>query len=343
MSLPLHRFFLTDPFTTPRGWAIVAPGTTAGATFYLHNQTDTSMDVYGDGSDSEYLGTIPAELGFFAIHPRKGYLSLEFRPGTVLNASSAPSAYVDGQYFAPGEADPGYPMIGLSRLVNVGNSLTVSNATLLQGTGQNDGVTTHDETVGSTGGAALIPANVQPGGSPLMLFPIDASGNVLVAAGILIAPALTTLQNALALGGAITQLAGKATAGALGVAGIIGAPGPTPIIVTTAVNVLDMAPPAAGFYRASVHALINNGVSGNAITFSLTYRDAAGTARTNFFAMQSGSTFLTAAGVSSFGNAGWASEPLCFYAGVAGNITFTYRDPTNTPNDTVNVILERLA
>lgn len=345
MSLPLHRFFLTDPFTTPRGWAIVAPGTTAGATFYFHNQTDTSMDVYGDGSDSEYLGTIPAELGFFAIHPRKGYLSLEFRPGTVLNASSAPSAYVDGQYFAPGEADPGYPMIGLSRLVNVGNSVSVGTSDILQGTGQQAGITTQDRNSVPNHYPTLIPAQAAAGGgqTDIALAPLDTNGLPLISAALTVKATETDITTPLFISAPIIEVGAVPTAGALGVAAVIAAPGPFAVTTIGVKNPIIIAPPANGFYRMSVHVLLNNAVSGNALTVSASYRDANGTNRTSNMTLISGSTSVIAAGVTSMANGAWAGNSLSFYATTGANITLNYNDPTNTPNDTVNVILERLA
>ena len=350
MSLPLTRFFLTDPFTTPLGWKVAIPGSSAGAVLYVHNQTDTSMDVYGDGSQNDYLGTIPAELGFFAIRPSMSYLYLEFRPGAALNASSAPSAYVDGQYFAPGEPDPGYPMIGLSRLVNVGNNVTVGTSPILEGTGQTLGVTTRD-TAGSPGGPGLIPASVVSvlSGTQLLLAALDGSGNPVLATALVLSAALARFQGATEIDGAlsllqaIAEVGGMATDGALGVAGIVKAPAPVVVTSTAAQNIISLTPPANGVYRAALGFVLNNAVSGNAITAQVSYQDATGVNRGAFFSLINGSTQLLGAGVSSFVNSAWACQPLTFYAKIGASITLVFRDPTNTPNDTVFAVLERLS
>lgn len=350
MSLPLQRFFLADPFTTPRGWSITVPGATAGATLYLHNQTDTSMDVYGDGNDSAYLGTIPAELGFFAIRPKRAYLSLEFRPGTVLNADSAPSAYVDGQYFAPNEPDPGYPMIGLSRLVNVGNAVIVGTSPILEGSGQVNGVTTRD-IVGSPGGPGLIPATVENtlSGTSIALVALDGNGNPKISTMLAINATLAqfygplTVSGLLALAQNISMVCNIATDGAPGVATVVKALAPTLITSTASQTVASFTPTVSGVYRVALGFVLNNGVSGNAITVQAVYRDATGQGRSVNLVQVNGSTMLVGSGTNSFSNGSWAGQPMVFYAQAGTAISLVFRDPTNTPNDTVYGLIEWLA
>ena len=240
----------------------------------------------------------------------------------------------------------------LARVVNVGNAVTVGTSNILQGTGQSRAVTTRDlPGIVPDRSPLLIPAIANPVGDPtsIGLAPLDASGNPVTTAALLLAPTLldsfapVKCESTLAVVGSVSKVANMATDGALGVAGVVRAPGPVTVASTASQTILSHTPVANGFFRASVHMLLRNGTSGNAITLSVTYTDADGASRTTFFVLASGSTFSVAAGVTSFGNSAWTGEPLCFYATTTGAITIAFRDPTNTPNDTVNAVLERLA
>src|SRR6185437_395467 len=150
------------------------------------------------------------------------------------------------------------------------------------------------------------------------------------------------IGGALTVDGPVSAVAGVATAGAFGVATVIGEAAPAVVTSTALQTILTVAAPAQGFYRAALGFVLNNGVSGNAVTAQLFYQDATGTNRGAFFSLINGSTQLIAAATSSFANSAWACQPLTFYAKSGSAISLVFRDTTNTPNDTVFAVLERL-
>ena len=240
----------------------------------------------------------------------------------------------------------------LARVVNVGNAVTVGTSNILQGTAQSRAVTTRDlPGIAPDKSPLLIPAIANPTGdtTSIGLAPLDASGNPVTTAALLLAPTLldslapVQCESTLAVVGKVSKVANMATDGALGVVAVPTAPAPVTVTVTTAQNIIVFTPPGNGWYRAGISFVLGNGVSGNAITAMVSYQDATGVNRGANFAMVNGSTNVIAAGITSMANGGWACEPLMFYAKTGAQITISFRDPTNTPNDTVIAVLERLA
>ena len=230
----------------------------------------------------------------------------------------------------------------LARVVNVGNAVTVGTSTLLEGSNQLLGVSERDVAVpNANAGSALYPAVAQSGGTPIGLFPADANGNPNASAGMIARPADVLAQSPLTLLGAILAVGGVTTAGAFGVPVIVASSGLVAVTLTTLQTILNFATVVNGLYRASVYALIANSISGNACTLQASW--FAGSARTADFTLTNGATQAVAAGVTALANGGWAGAGLTFFATSGGAIQITYRDPTNTPNDTVIAVLERLA
>jgi len=226
---------------------------------------------------------------------------------------------------------------------NIGGNVGVATSTIILGTGQVSGVTTADRSSVPNVYPTLIPATkAQTGQTDIALAPLDASGLLLISAALVVQATQTLIQTPLNLV-TISQIGGGNTAGALGVAGVVASSGPVAVGDTAVHNIISFTPSVAGFYRANIHILLANVVSGNACTASVSYQDARGTNRTSNFAVVSGSTNVIAAGTTSMGNSAWAGEPLTFYAQPGANIVIAYRDPTSTPVDIVNAVLERLA
>ena len=233
----------------------------------------------------------------------------------------------------------------LARVVNVGNSVSVGTSDILQGTGQQAGITTQDRNSVPNHYPTLIPAQAAAGGgqTDIALAPLDTNGLPLISAALTVKATETDITTPLFISAPIIEVGAVPTAGALGVAAVIAAPGPFAVTSIGLKTVLSIAPSANGLYRMSVHVLLNNLVSGNALTVSVSYKDAVGTNRSSNMTLIAGSTSVIAAGVTSMANGAWAGNSLTFYAATGANITLNYNDPNNTPNDVVNAVLERLA
>lgn len=347
MPLPLTKFSPSDPFTSANGWKMAIPFNSLNALAIINNQSNTEFDVFTDYGD--YLGTVPAGVLFLPILIGYSTLFLEFRAGSVVDSTNTPTNYVNGMIYSSNEKLPNLQPVALARSVNVGNNITMSTTNILQGTAQQLGVTTKD-VIGAPSAAGLIPANIAStiSGTQIVIAAIDGSGNIVLATSLEISDVLAKFLGALEIDGTLTllgkinEIAGMATDGVLGVPGVVKIPNLVTITTTAAQNIISITPPSDGWYRAALGFVLNNSVSGNAITAQATYQDAIGINRGVNFTLINGSTFLVASGTNSFVNGGWACQPLTFYAKAAANITLIFRDPTNVPNDTVFAVLERL-
>ena len=246
----------------------------------------------------------------------------------------------------------------LARSVAVGGTVSTTQASAIIAAGQVDGLTVNFEnglglpaqdmidlrsTANDTGKTHGLYLDSYDGAA--YNHEISAYAGVSILRGTLTIPngGLGVSGGATSLaGGHVSNVAGEPTAGVLGVPVTPAVALLTSVTVLTAVNVLDFTPVNNGFYRVNVSMILANGTNGNAITVKVTYRNSAGlfTANIKFI---NGASEAMAAGVTSFANASWAGEPLTFYATTAGHIQVSFQDPTNTPNDTVSAVLERLA
>ena len=352
MALPLQSFQLTDPFTTPQGWKIPISEGGLNAVAVVNNQSSTELAVYTDLG--RYLTTIPARVLFMPVVIPYVATYLEFRPGTALAnivAASSTTNYVNGVLYSAKELRPPVQPVALARDVNVGNSVTVGNASELIAGGDADGLITRAEGGIGTQYVDLEPTHSAPAnnyGLKLQFWNAglvayttvavaDNLGFLITFAGLSNTGGPTSLS-----GGAITNIAGQALAGALGVVGTPVAPAKVVVAVTTLQTILTFTPTVDGHYRANINPVLANGTSGNTITAKVNYQDATGVNRSSNFQLISGSTSLIGAGVSSFVNGAWAGVPLYFFAKAGTAITIQFQDPTNTPNDTVSAALERL-
>ena len=113
-------------------------------------------------------------------------------------------------------------------------------------------------------------------------------------------------------------------------------------VTTTAVTtILSFTPAESGLYLVNGCIYLNNGTSGNLISFALRFTDAArGFGHTNYFYSQSA---VAISGANVFDNAFWVVGPLVIYAKGGAAISVAYQDPTNTPNDFVSAAITRIA
>lgn len=113
---------------------------------------------------------------------------------------------------------------------------------------------------------------------------------------------------------------------------------------TSQQNILTMTVPVTGLYMISGYVRINNGTSGNDISFGCLYTDPDGTAVPINFDLtpNSGAISTFANGSNAFDNGWWSANTRTFYAKGGTAITITYTDPTNTPNDTVSAYSKRV-
>lgn len=120
----------------------------------------------------------------------------------------------------------------------------------------------------------------------------------------------------------------------------------TPITSTGVQTLATFVAPTNGLYRLNMTMRINNGVSGNAITAGANYTnaDTGATANVRMIGQLSGAgTVVCLAGGTSVANGPFHAAPSVFRAQSGSTISIIYQDPTNTPSDTVEYLLERLS
>ena len=145
------------------------------------------------------------------------------------------------------------------------------------------------------------------------------------------------------IGGAVKLVDSLFTAGLTGVPAILAKQVTTGITSTAAQTIINYAPTVTGLYRLNVFIRLNNSVSGNNLTITVTYHNAfSGGSDTKNLTFNDAAANLIAAGATSFANRGFPGIPVVFYADSGANIQLSYRDPTNTPNDSVAAYLEFL-
>ena len=98
-------------------------------------------------------------------------------------------------------------------------------------------------------------------------------------------------------------------------------------------------------YRVGGHAVINNSVSGNNVSFTYNYTNSFGANVTDCLIGHApkATTQVFFTGTVAIANATYACGGLEFAAQPNTTITLAFQDPTNAPNDRVSVSLERLS
>lgn len=139
--------------------------------------------------------------------------------------------------------------------------------------------------------------------------------------------------------GALITVGGQSTVGPVGVGAVVGVTEAQVVTSTAQTRILTVAVPVTGLYWVAGYVRINNGTSGNAITFATGWTDPdAGTVGTAYFNL--GNQVADAG--PSFANGLWSGLPVLVYAEGGTSIIVNYTDPTNTPNDTVSAVVVRL-
>lgn len=160
-----------------------------------------------------------------------------------------------------------------------------------------------------------------------------------------LAPAgsVTTQHNTLdngsgdaSIAGAISSVGGQSTTGSLGV-GVVVASASATVTSTGTVTILSYTTTADGYYMMMGGVNVNNGTSGQDITFI-----AAPTSSNNCITLNYDGLAVTFSGSNSVENGEWEGVPLFYYVGSGGDILITYQDPGGTPNDTVWATIVRL-
>jgi hypothetical protein len=91
---------------------------------------------------------------------------------------------------------------------------------------------------------------------------------------------------------------------------------------------------------------VANGTPGNNITFSVTFTNSNNNARTYFLSMQAATASSTSTiftGSNSVSNFTYTGSTPLIAVKAGTTVTVAYRDPTNTPSDTVSATIEYLA
>lgn len=225
----------------------------------------------------------------------------------------------------------------VGRVSNIGTT-AVTTAQQLQGASQTQAVTTAD-----SGGL----------GSEPMLAPVNNNQSLGLSART--AGGATSLAFEVTTAGLnaklpISQVNGITTAttgpsASLGVAGIMRFVQSQSVAVTTQVTMLTYTAPGSTdtTYHVSGHVVLNNGTSGNSISFKVSYTNSNNVAITHSLPMLAPLAVTLATGANSFSNATFPALVTPITAKGGTTITITYQDPTNTPNDLVTAILEELS
>lgn len=104
--------------------------------------------------------------------------------------------------------------------------------------------------------------------------------------------------------------------------------------------------PVLGLYRLNMSIRLNNGTSGNAITAGANYTDGDTGLTSNLRmigALSGSGAVVCLVGGTSIANGRFHCTPGVFYVQGGATISIIYQDPTNTPSDTVEWMLERLS
>lgn len=317
----------------------------------IYNASIFDLQVSGLPQGSIWL---PMNAGV-VLDPSKGLPAVVyFTPGQTTTLTPTPNNTVLTTLFLQGEPHPDYGAYVNTRYTNVGGGVTVTNPDRIVDPSDSIGVQVLDnvpfsyvllEPTTNTRGIMFQTIDalnahynmlfLDPGGSKVDIFPAAATP----------ANNTTFMQSNLNLSAVVTSIAGNPTAGLTGVAAVVAKQITTGITSTANQVIINYAPAVAGIYRANCFVRVNNGVSGNNLTVQVTFASGFGTGAANdsFLLTSGGLGPLRADGTVSIANSAFyygASAP--FYAATGTNIVINYRDPTNTPSDSIAALIEFL-
>lgn len=146
---------------------------------------------------------------------------------------------------------------------------------------------------------------------------------------------------------AVGSVAGLGTSGAYGVPVVCGAVARQVVVTTGSTLIISATPSVNTVYRISAFVRINNGTSGNLVSFLVTFWDPdkpGGTSDTATFQAWVGTSPLKVfdGSSTSFLNNYYTCVPITVMHTAGKAMTVTYNDPTNTPNDHVTVVAEAM-
>lgn len=293
---------------------------------YLYNESGCTLQVAYSTGESTVL---PA--GCWIVHElQPSCTSLTY---TVLHViANAPISMLLAVWYAPSERPPSSAVLGNSP-IGGGVANTVSNE--LKGVGQTYSLTERD--FGATL-AGLVPTAFN---TSLILGSTDPLGNAVEGAFITPLGELTA-DKTFSVNGVVTALNGDTTVGN-GVPSIVAGNGTAGTHVTTTVTSTATFNTAAanGMYSIEAFAIINNAVTPNNITFTVSYTDVNGGARVDTIPLNFSTGTVFPNGATAVANGHYTSPGMTFPTQASSNITITYHDPTNTPNDYYWYIIKR--
>lgn len=330
--------FVLDPVTisSTTGGTVTIPNAPAQViALDLYNASPIDLQVLGLPNGPFWLMMNHGMV----VYTRPGPLgTLTFKAAQVPNVSSSPTSSVLITGYVAGDMPPAPGTYYIGRLNNIGNGGTIVTSTaVLQGTGQSQGLTEQDVTIGlQSGGPNLYPATQGEGlylssnanGTPSKSIHIRQDGN------------LDLFLASVVFYNGSSPLAGQ------GLVPIVAAAQDFQVTTTGLKTVLTFTVGANnGLFRINWSAKVSNAVSGNAITAQVGFFDTSGGGHTVFLNAVGGggaNNTLGFIGSNSIANSWYPglSEMIGCKAGTT--ITISYNDPTNTPNDFVSAVIEQL-
>lgn len=141
----------------------------------------------------------------------------------------------------------------------------------------------------------------------------------------------------------LASLGGQATVGSFGAPPFVAQAVGVTVTVTTLQTILTYTPAVSGRYRVSGSFYMGNSAN-ELITFGLTLTQLnGGGIGGQHFILPGGTTSLDGSATTVGHGLEWSIVAYIYSAANTGPITVTYRDPAGTPNDVVNVFIERVA
>jgi hypothetical protein len=268
--------------------------------------------------------------------PSGGWMKLELNP-SVTNYTYLVVATLTGQlvsilvtvWYGPGEPVPEIYSLGNSP---IGGSFSNLNAQILQGAGQTLAVTTADGGSSGTGpeliptaATAILGLEAKNAGTPKLGLEVKTNG------GLFIPNRVEFYNNDTVFGN--------------GLPGIVDITHETLVTSTAQQNFASYSNGAQDTLLLAVgYARVANGTSGNLVTFGVSYTNPQGDVRTAYFLMQENLVNATIlfSGTPNVPNATYSGMVELISLKAGNTATVVYRDPTNTPSDTVSCLLLRV-
>ena len=141
----------------------------------------------------------------------------------------------------------------------------------------------------------------------------------------------------------LPTIGGQASAGSFGVAPVVAQAVGVHVTATTLQTILTYTPAVSGRYRISGSFYMGNSAN-ELITFGLSLTQLnGGTIGGQHFILPGSTTSLDGSATTVGHGFEWSVQPYIYSVANSGPITISYQDPAGTPNDFVNVYIERLS